>query len=415
MRDTDFGREMSSEWGLRKILVTAATVFGVIVFLVAGFKAFEDNPANEIMIVQAPFSGNFTYFTTPGLKPQWGGTVTSYQQRSVYQIAYQVRFSDGGHGKIYGSIQWEMPLADSLLKVLHTKFHSHEAIQTNLIQTVTNKAMYMTGPMMSSKESYAERRNELIHLVEDQVQGGIYRTTTKEEKQKDPITGADKSVRVTEISRDAKGVPERQEQAILASFGLTTFNFAIDSLIYDKSVEDQIQGQQKLTMQVQTAIAQAREAEQKAITVAKQGEAEAAKAKWDQEVIKAKEVTSAEQRKAVAKLDAEAAEFRKQANILDGEGEARKRQLVMNADGALATKLDAWLKAQTVWADAVKGYSGNWVPSVVMGNAANGTSGSGATSLIDMLMAKTAKDLAFDFRAGLNSGNGPTKDKAGQK
>ena len=34
----------------------------------------------------------------------------------------------------------------------------------------------MTGPLMSSKESYAEKRNELLRLMEDQVQRGVYRT-----------------------------------------------------------------------------------------------------------------------------------------------------------------------------------------------------------------------------------------------
>jgi hypothetical protein len=390
---------MQTEWGIRKTITTVVTVLGVLILLIAGFKVTENNAANEIMVVQAPVSGKFSFYTTPGLKWQGFGTVTTYPLRHVYPMAYQVRFNDGGHGILYGSIQWEMPLTDSLLKVLHTRFHSTEAIQANLIQTVTNKSMYMTGPMMSSKESYAERRNELIRLVEDQITGGIYRTSTKEEKQKDPITGADKSVRVTEIVRGADGIPQRQENAVLAEFGLRTFNFTIDSLIYDKSVEDQIQGQQQLAMQVQTAIAQAREAEQKAITVAKQGEAAAATAKWEQEVIKAKEVTSAEQRKEVARLDADAAEFRKLANIRDGEGEARKRELIMSADGALALKLATYEKVNQMYATAIGAYTGNWVPSVVWGGGSSATAGSGAMGLVDLVSAKTALDLGLDMSA----------------
>jgi hypothetical protein len=68
----------------------------------------------------------------------------------------------------------------------------------------------------------------------------------------------------------------------------------------------------------------------------------------------------------------------------------------MNADGALAVKVDAWLKAQQMWATAIQGYSGDWVPQFVMGGTA--ASGGGATTLIDLLTAKTASDLGLDMR-----------------
>jgi hypothetical protein len=79
-----------------------------------------------------------------------------------------------------------------------------------------------------------------------------------------------------------------------------------------------------------------------------------------------------------------------------GQGEAERRKLVMNADGALDKKLSTWLKAN---ADAIKGYQGQWVPSVVMGGGTNGHAlpGSGAQVLVDMLTAKTAKELGLDL------------------
>jgi len=53
-------------------------------------------------------------------------------------------------------------------------------------------------------------------------------------------------------------------------------------------------------MDVATAMANSRKAEQDALTVAKQGEAAAAKAKWAQEAVKAQAVTQAQQEKEVA-------------------------------------------------------------------------------------------------------------------
>jgi len=259
---------------------------------------------------------------------------------------------------------------------------------------------------MSSKESYAEKRNYLIQYVEDQIQNGVYKTVSKEVKTTDQMTGAEKNITVVEICMK-NGVPDRQEEAAMNAFGIKTFNFAINALPYDQAVEEQIKGQQQIMMDVQTAIASAKKAEQNAITVAKEGEANAAKAKWAQEVIKAQAVTEAEQKKEVAKLERDAAEFKKQEQILLGQGEAERKKLVMSADGALEKKLDVYQTINLRYAQAIEKFSGNWVPTVVMGSSSNST---GANDLIEMLKAKTAMDLGLDMTIpGRSKTSGPTK------
>jgi hypothetical protein len=275
------------------------------------------------------------------------------------------------------------------------KYGSQEAIQKNLIETVTNKCVYMTGPLMSSKESYAEKRTSLIRYIEDQITLGVFRTTQKEVKTTDAMTGQEKTVTVVEIVLKEDGSPMRQEEAILASYGIKTSNFAVTSLPYDEKVEGQIKQQQEISMKVQTAMASAKEAEQNVITVAKQGEANAATAKWEQEVIKAKAVTLAEQEKEVAKLNRDAAEYTKQKDILLGQGEAERKRLVMSANGALEQKLDAWLKAQEYWADAASKYPGQWVPTTVIGGDSKGYNG--AQTFMDLMGMKAARDLSLDM------------------
>ena len=76
----------------------------------------------------------------------------------------------------------------------------------------------------------------------------------------------------------------------------------MNSIDYDVEVENQIKVQQQAYMQVQTAIANSKKAEQDAITTELQGKAAAAKAKWEQEVIKAQAITQAQQEKEVAEL-----------------------------------------------------------------------------------------------------------------
>lgn len=179
---------------------------------------------------------------------------------------------------------------------------------------------------------------------------------------------------------DKDGKPKRAEDSPLQEFGIKVFNLSINEVKYDEQVEDQISQQQKLTMQVQIAMADAKKAEQEALTTKKQGEATAAKAEWEQKTIMAKEVTRAEQEKkvaetlaaqklAVAELDAKAAAQFKMAETLRGEGEAARRKLVMEADGALEKKLEAYIEVSKYYADAIARHQGAWVPSIIMGGS----------------------------------------------
>lgn len=366
-----------------------------IMLLIFSGKLFESVDAEEIAIIQGPISGKLEQYVTPGIKWQGFGKVTNYYKLDTYEFKVPIRFNDGGHGTMEGSLNYELPLDITNMTQLHIKYGSQHAIQKQLIETVTDKCVYMTGPLMSSKESYAEKRTSLIRFVEDQIIGGVYKTTQKEVRTKDPMTGQDKTITVVEIVNDEKGGFARQEEAVLRSYGIKVTNFAVKGLPYDETIEKQIKQQQDLIMQVQTAIASAKEAEQRSITVAKEGEANAAKAKWEQEVIKAKAVTEAQQNVEVAGLDAQAAAAEKRANILRGEGEAERKRLVMNADGALDKKLDALIQINTLYATAIKDYKGNWVPTVQMGK--DGNSGGGATALVDLLTAKTAKELGVSL------------------
>lgn len=420
---------MEQKLGFGKVVISAIGAIVVIVLLIFSGKVFESVDANEIVVIQDPFDGELHWYSTQGIKWQLLGKVVRYQKRSIYEFicretevvkitvtdpktkqeqeitkeqciagqdfSIKVRFNDGGHGSMHGTIQYELPLDEKNLTALHTRFGSQEAIQKQLVETVVNKSVYMTGPLMSSKESYAEKRNDLIRFVEDQVANGVYRTISREARVKDPITGAEKTATIVEIVLK-DGLPERQEAAVLISYGIKPFNFSITKLPYDEEVEKQIRQQQQIAMDVQTAIADAKKAEQRAITVAEQGKANAANAKWEQEVIKAKEVTAAEQRKEVSMLDKEAAEQIKQKDILLGQGEAERKRLVMNADGALELKLKAYERVMAKFAEEFA--KQKWVPELQMGT--NGSpDGNAAIDMINLLTVKTAKDLGLDLKA----------------
>lgn len=375
-----------------KILIIAGAVF----FLTFMGRMYENLDADEIMVIQTPFSGKLVWYTTPGMKWQGFGTVTKYPKRSSYQFQNQIRFNDGGHATLKGSIQYEYTVDESIMTNIHTKFRNHDNVEAQLIKTIVDKSLYMTGPLMSSSESYSAKRNYLISYAEDQISHGVYKTNQKDVKTKDLITNSDKTATITEIVLNDDGSFARQEEAVLKMFGIRTFNFSISEVEYDKSVNEQIKQQQDAIMAVQLSMANAKKAEQDALTIAKQGEATATKSKWDQEAVKATEVTKAQQRKEVAQLDAEAAELEKKRQISLGQGESERKKLVMFADGALEQKLAAWKEVNMAYATAIKEYKGNWVPQFMMGETQGGKN-NGAEALMQMFTAKTARDLSLDL------------------
>lgn len=388
--------EMEQRW--KGFLFGGLFLFFILFVIASAGKLWENVDADRIVCIQSPLAGKLNWYTTAGVKWQGFGKVTEYYKLDTYEFKVPVRFNDGGHGTMIGSLNYEMPLEPDQLTQIHIKYGNQEAVQKQLVETITNKCVYMTGPLMSSKESYAEKRTNLILYIEDQIQGGVYKTTQRETKTKDPITGAEKTVTVVEIVKDSNGNPGRQEEAVLKSYGIKTSNFAVTSLPYDDVVEQQIKQQQELTMKVQTAVASAKEAEQRAITVAKEGEANAAAAKWAQEVEKAKAVTLAQQEFEVAQLGAKSAEQKKRAEILLGEGEATRKKLVMQADGALEKKLAAYVETQKVWAEAMSKMNQPVVPGVMLGGG-QGASGNGVTQMMEIMAAKAARDLQIDIKA----------------
>ena len=435
-----------------KAVLVNRIVAGAIVAILGLFgwwgasQIWENVEADEIVVIQAPFSGELKFYTDPGTVWQNFGTVTTYKRRSmlefdckeskaeriktekidgkdvvtrymasVYSGGSDIRFNDGGHGTICGSLQYEMPSDHEQLKKLYQRFKGQAAVE-GLLKKQTDSAIYLAGQLMSSKESYNETRNDLIHYISDQIQNGVYRTRTKTVSVNDPITQQQKLVSAAEIVLDRDGQAQRQELSALHEFGVKIFNFTISRLPYDDQVEAQIQQQQRLTMDVQTSVAELKKAEQRNATVEQQGRANATEEKWKQEAIKAQKVVEAQQTKEVAetgakqklevaKLEKEAAEQNKQRDILKGEGEATAKRLIIEADGALQAKLDAFVQTQANWATAFSSYTGAIVPQFMLGGGTGATgSGTGLTNFMDIMSMQAAKALALDMT--IRSGSG---------
>jgi len=382
----------------------AFILIGLVAAVFVSFNLLEDNKAGNILVIQS-LTGELKVVNASGPTWQGFGKVTQYKQSNQFWFSknddegndtdqsIKVRFNDGGHAQISGSVRWNMPTASNDVLRLHNAYQNQNNIEQQLIKQTLTKAVYMTGPVMSSQESYAAKRNDLLSYIEDQAAEGVYRTHSQDVKIKDEFTGAEKTVtNVTIVERNGKLI--RQEVSPIRKYAITLTGLALNSIDYDPIVEKQIQAQQKATMQVQTAIANSKKAEQDALTTELQGKANAASAKWAQEVIKSKLVTQAESDKAVATLAVQTATLNKQRDILEGEGIAAKKRLVMQADGALTQKLETYERVQKFWSLAFSSYQGNLVPTYVSGGGSTGNAG---FNFMELMSAKAARDLGLDL------------------
>ena len=390
---------------MTKFKIGAVLAAILLLFAFSG-KIVEDVDAGEVVVIQDAFDGELHVYTQPGVEWQLFGRSTHYKKSFQYYFdgaeghapMIPTQFYDGGHANIPGSIRVDLPTDEKSIKYLHSKFGSQEAIENQLVGQVLIKAINMSGPLMTSKESYAEKKNNLIYVVEDQASRGVYKTIQKQVNIIDPITQQEKTVTAVEIVTDNKQQPIRQEKSMIEQAGVILNNLSFGKFEYDKVVQEQIATQQKLTMQVQIGMANVNRAKQDAITSEEQGKATATKIKWEKEAEKTAAVTEAEKVRDVAKLTADAEEQNKRANILKGQGESEYKRLVTQANNNIEIKIEAWKEVNIAYAEAMA--NSNWVPTYVSGGGYGGSGGASNTAgmqLIDLMLAKTAKDLDLNM------------------
>lgn len=396
----------------KRVIILGVSVVLFLIVIVFSGSLVENIPADSAVVIQMPISGELRWYTEPGLQWQWFGKVHYYKKSFQYWFSQKedqgkkgtdesiaTRFNDGGHATISGSVRIDLPLIPEKLTQLHIRYGNQSAIEHELVRTTFERSIYMAGPLMSSAESYSDKRNKLIEFIEDQAHNGVYRTTTKFTRTKDPITGAEKTISVVDLMPDknAPGGYERSEPSPLNLFAVKSYNLSINRIKYDEVVEKQIMSQQSAIMDVQSAIAESRKAEQRAMTAEQEGKAKAATSKWEQEVIKAKAVVLAQQGFEVAEWQKKQMEMYRDSELLRAEGDATYKKKVMEADGALAPKLEVYQKIMFKFAEEFG--KQKWVPEVIMGGGHSGADNGANTALtmIDIMGLKAAKDLALDL------------------
>ena len=391
----------------RHLFWAAISIAFVISIIFAG-SIFETVEKGTYKIKQAAVSGTMTAHMNPGMFGQVFGDIQLWpkaetffftadaDEGTVRDQSIEVRFADGSICHISGTMRIQLPVSEVQAIELITKhgFRSYRDLEARFMLPVVRNALRLTANLMSARESYSEKRTDFTFWAWDMIQNGLYETEEVTKEVKDLVSGDMIKKNFKIIKRDKTGVPLYQKNPI-EGLGLLLANFEIKSFVYSKVVQEQIAEQQKNIMAIATAKAESQRAEQDKIKAVAQGKAKVATARYEKEQEKVKAVTDAEKLRDVAKLDKEAAAYTKAKLILLGEGEAKRKRLVMVADGALRQKLDAYIQVMGIFAQEFG--KQKWVPEIQMGGG-RGKTGSSVTGLMELLTAKTAQDLGLDLK-----------------
>ena len=380
----------------------------VVAFLCIIPKLGEDMDKKQIGVNQIPFTGTLEYWTNGGFQFQKMGTVTIYDKTSqiwfnelirkddgnvtvspeLENPAMPITYNDKGKGFVLGSVRVEMPLEDKYLERIQTHYGSQEKLIRDLIKPTLNKVIIACGPLMSSLESVSEKRTDLIALITDQLNAGVYKTQVRTVEVLNPITNEKQITKIAEAIPDSlspNGI-KRQEASPFAFYGLKVSQLSISDLEYENATLAQISKQREADMSIITAKSKALEAIQRTIQIEEEGKASAAQAKWEQEKIKAVEVTKAQQAYEVAQLQAKEAAEKAKKIIEEGKAEAEANRLKVQA-GLTPQEAAEWQYKTTVGvAEALSKSNVRWVPEIMMsGN--NSGSGSAMDAVgLNMLM-----------------------------
>ena len=398
------------------------------------------NDAGHRTVIQYP-NGTLSYQFEPGVYMQWFGNVEVYNDVITFdfdkssneegatldQPGIAVRYQDGGTGTVYGIARFRLPTNEVDMAKLHKEFRSNDGVAHKIIKNTTEEIMNHTAGLVSSEESYTDR-GTYTQRAKTQLRMGKYDTEQSTiltveagmefclednltPKLQDECHDVKRTKKIIPIISTIKGVEQHTDND-LKQYGITLSGFNMVDWGYEEKTLTQISDKREATMAIITSKANAERAKQDAITAEQQGLANVQTAKYEEEVIKQKAVTVAERKKEVAEILAQqkvevarqaqleavqkklAAKEIKQEQILLGEGESERKRLVMEADGALEIKVEAWKEVNFAYAKEFG--KQKWVPEVQMGSN-GGASGSAAQDLIELMTVNNAKQLSLDM------------------
>lgn len=418
------------------IIISAVVLFGLIIFFMDSLIGNVD--ANEYQVKQAFMTGELSAHLTPGWYLKAMGTIYRFPKTETVYFTRDnidnpanlgpvtVTFSDNSRCDISGTVRVIMPTSDQYAIDIVAK-HSNRTFQDFAVKNiipVTKRALITAATTMTAPDAKIKMA-DLATLGQDQLNNGIFVLESTKVKELDPATGEEVVREVKHIKQSTDGTTARfKDDMPLTAFGASATNFVVTDITCSPEIERQISDQQQAKMGIATAKAKAAQADQEVITARKQGDANIARIKAEEEAKAQQMIVAAERENKVQILNAQreveisklkkqeeenllaAANVNKQRTILEADAQAYAKRKVMEADGALDKKLEAYKYAVEKQSEAIANIN---LPQIMInGDGSNNKNGSssmaGMDLLLQMMLINTAKSLGLDMNIK-NTGN----------
>ena len=420
---------------IRKIKI-GASIFGVLLVIwgitqIVGYK-----DSTELIVKQSPF-GKMSCVDGQGFYIKGFSKIYTFQKATSFYFNsstekvkgkeweggdddeddIEVTLSRNSKAWISGYLMYELPNSCEYLIKLRNKHHNDAQVKHDLVRNTVMSGILKTAPMFTAEAAKVTNLAELEALAYDQITVGEYLTVTRTEKEqvneeeKDTTGKVIKKAeyaeyKVTNLKLDTNGQRIVVSPSTLNEFGIKVTQFKIRGVRLDSVSQNQLDVIKKRETQRVTNITEAETAKQLAITNEANGRANAAKAKWDAEAVKARVIVEmeqardsarlvAERERDVAKLNAEKAKFiadsTKQAGIAEAEANRAKRAAGLTPQEEAQNKKEIAIGI----AEKLANSQGMWTPYIYNGGTgSNAGPGSQFGMALEIDMIKKVSELS---------------------
>lgn len=342
-----------------------------------------------------------------------------------------IMFLDQVDAHAEATVRFSIPSDEQAFLKLAHEYRSPENLLRTALLPAFKETLQANASLMAAEEYYAGGRTEFNSEFENQMSNGIFLVKREEvavRSTRIPVGSANAALGTDQekYGEDAKtiflvkkvigadGQPMRKAQRF-TDFGITVVSALVTDMKPNQKFIERMQLKQKASADRAIAREQrVQEEEQRLLAIAR-GEREVAERQAQAKVEQIQKTTEAETEKQLAitqaeKLKEEAAITKETAQInLEkarieaetrrtlAEAEAYQKKVILEADNALAQKLDAEIEIQKLWADA---FARRNVPTNVFGGggAAGAPVGNDVETknFMQMLTLDAAKRLNYD-------------------
>lgn len=341
-------------------------IMALILVVMIGYSfVVNNNEAGHYVIIEPIGSDSYDAVMEPGRYFKWFNRTFEWEKSATYwfsmdpnegsdsEVSVSVRYNDGGTASITGSVRYTIGEDRDRFIRSHIQYRNEENFRDRAIGALVTEALTLTATLMSAEESYTTTKAQFTEWALDQLNNGVYLVTTYIDTVTLP-TGGMRQVRRSKLRTDKDGNILRKDYA-LKEFNVEFSQFVIQDPEYQPSIKDQITGKLNNLMGLVASQAEAELKAAEEATVIAEGQRNVTVSEYEQKVLNVVDIITseisadtarilAEARKEVSSILKQAAEFQRDANIYDGEGEASYKQALQRADANMEIRLKLWLK-----------------------------------------------------------------------